>query len=80
MAHDGVAQVAVVGNPHPHTGETVVAFVVPAAGRHLEEDELIEFCAGRLSRYKCPTKVNFVESLPVGVAGKVLRRQLRSTR
>jgi len=80
MAHGGVAQVAVVGNPHPHTGETVVAFVVPAAGRHLEEDELIEFCAGRLSRYKCPTKVNFVESLPVGVAGKVLRRQLRSTR
>jgi long-chain acyl-CoA synthetase len=78
LEHPGIAQVAVVGNTHPYSGETVVAFVVTEPGRVLEEDEVIEFCADRLARYKCPTKVNFVPSLPVGVAGKVLRRQLRS--
>jgi long-chain acyl-CoA synthetase len=78
LEHPGVAEAAVVGNPHPYSGETVAAFVVPGEGRHLEEDEVIEFCADRLARYKCPTKVNFVESLPHGLAGKLLRRELRS--
>jgi long-chain acyl-CoA synthetase len=78
LEHPGIAQVAVVGNAHPYSGETVVAFVVTEAGRLLEEDEVIEFCADRLARYKCPTKVNFVPSLPVGLAGKLLRRELRS--
>ena len=78
LEHPGIAQVAVVGNSHPYSGETVVAFVVADPGQAVEEDEVIEFCADRLARYKCPTKVNFVPSLPVGVAGKVLRRSLRS--
>jgi long-chain acyl-CoA synthetase len=77
LEHPGVAAVAVVGVSHPHTGESVKAFVVPERGRLVDEDELIDFCASRLARYKCPTKVMFVESLPQGVAGKVLRRALR---
>ena len=75
--HPGIAGVAVVGVSHPHTGETVKAFVVTEAGHHLEEDQVIEFCAGRLARYKCPTKVTFVDELPQGVGGKLLRRALR---
>jgi long-chain acyl-CoA synthetase len=78
LEHPEVAAAAVVGVEHPHTGETVTAFVVPEPGRHLEEDEVIEFTAERLARYKCPTKVTFVESLPQGLVGKVLRRALRS--
>jgi long-chain acyl-CoA synthetase len=74
--HPGVAEVAVVGVAHPHTGEAVKAFVVTADGYHLEEDQLVEFCAGRLARYKCPTKVTFVKELPHGTAGKLLRRAL----
>jgi long-chain acyl-CoA synthetase len=77
LEHPGVAAVAVVGVAHPHSGETVKAFVVPETGRLIDEDELIDFCTTRLARYKCPTKVMFVESLPQGVAGKVLRRALR---
>ncbi|MEY2477430.1 MAG: long-chain acyl-CoA synthetase [Actinomycetota bacterium] len=77
LEHPGVAAVAVVGVAHPHSGETVKAFVVAEGGRLVDEDELIDFCATRLARYKCPTKVMFVESLPQGVAGKVLRRALR---
>jgi long-chain acyl-CoA synthetase len=78
LEHPGVAEVAVVGMPHPHTGETVRAFVVASPGYHLEEDEVIEFCAGRLARYKCPTKLTFVDELPHGLGGKLLRRALRS--
>lgn len=76
LDHPGIAQVAVVGVAHPHSGETVKAFVVQAPGHHLEEDQVIEFCAGRLARYKCPTKVTFVPELPLGVGGKLLRREL----
>ncbi len=76
LDHPGIEAVAVVGVSHPHSGETVKAFVVRAAGHHLEEDQLIEFCAGRLARYKCPTKVTFVPELPTGMGGKLLRREL----
>jgi len=78
LEHPGVEAVAVVGMPHPHSGETVKAFAVTRAGQHVEEDELIEFCASRLARYKCPTKVTFVAELPLGMGGKLLRRELRT--
>lgn len=77
LAMDGVAACAIVGVPHPHTGEAVKAFVVVTDGQSLEEDAIIEYCADHLARYKCPQKVNFVEELPVNLNGKVLRRTLR---
>jgi long-chain acyl-CoA synthetase len=77
LLHPGVEAVAVIGVEHPHTGETVKAYVVPKPGQHLDEHTLIEFCATRLARYKCPTKVLFVDELPQGMGGKVLRRTLR---
>lgn len=74
---DGVEECAVVGVPHPHTGEAVKAFVVVAPGTALEEDAVIEHCAHFLARYKCPQKVNFVDHVPVNLSGKVVRRALR---
>jgi long-chain acyl-CoA synthetase len=75
--HPSVEQVAVVGVPHPYSGEAVKAYVVTASGQSIEEDDVISFCEARLARYKCPQKVLFVDELPQGSTGKVLRRALR---
>lgn len=77
MIMPGVRECAVVGVPHPHTGEAVKAFVVVEPGMAYEEDAVIEHCARHLARYKCPQKVNFVDELPVNLSGKILRRVLR---
>ena len=75
-AMPGIDQVAVAGVEHPYTGETVKAWVVAAEGAGLDEDAVIDYCASRLARYKCPTKVTFVDELPRGLGGKLLRRAL----
>jgi len=76
VEHPGVAEVGVVGVPHPHTGEAVKAFVVPKEGADLDEEQLIHWCLDHLARYKCPTKVMFTDQLPRNVSGKLLRRSL----
>ena len=77
LEHPGIEGVAVVGTPHPHAGEAAKAYVVAAPGHHLEEEQVIDFCADHLARYKCPTTVTFVDEIPTGLGGKVLRRSLR---
>ena len=74
--HPGVAEVGVIGVSHPQSGEAVKAFVVPKPGVQLDEDDLIEHCTNELARYKCPSKILFVDQLPRNVSGKLLRRSL----
>jgi long-chain acyl-CoA synthetase len=66
-----------VGVPHPYSGEAVKAYVVTVRDWAVEEDDIVSFCAARLARYKCPEKIWFVDEVPQGMAGKVLRRALR---
>jgi long-chain acyl-CoA synthetase len=77
IANPEVEAVAVVGVPHPYSGEAVKAYVVLADGAAEDEDKIIAWCEERLARYKCPDKVMFVDELPQGLGGKVLRRELR---
>ena len=74
--HPDVAEVGVVGVPHPHHGEAVKAFVVLKPGASAHEDTLISWCSDNLARYKCPSKIVFVDELPRNVSGKLLRRGL----
>jgi len=77
-AHPDVAEVAVVGVPHPYTGETVRAFVVPREGAEVDADSVIDFAAKRLARFKCPTSIEIVSELPHSTTGKVAKGKLRS--
>ena len=78
-AHPDVAEVAVLGVPHPYTGETVKAVVVPRPGAQLTADDVIGWSAKRLARFKCPTTVEFADELPHSLAGKVAKGQLRES-
>lgn len=75
--HTAIADAAVVGTAHPHTGEAVRAYVVLKPGMHLDEDAVVDHCRANLARYKCPSKVLFVEQLPRGLTGKLQRYALR---
>ena len=76
-SHPGVEEVAVLGIPHPYTGESVKALVVPSLGVRPTADELIEHASRTLARFKCPSSVEFVETLPHSATGKVSKGRLR---
>jgi len=76
-AHPAVVDVAVIGRPHAEWGETVVAVVVLAEGATLSLDELREWLAPRLARYKLPRALEVVESLPRTPSGKITKHVLR---
>jgi fatty-acyl-CoA synthase len=78
LDHPAVADVAVIGVPHPRWIETPVAFVVPVDGCPPEEPELVAHCRRRLAGYKKPSAFYFVDALPRNAAGKVAKHELRA--
>lgn len=73
-----VSEAAVVGVPHPYTGEAVKAYVTLAEGADATEEGLLAEVRLRLARFKCPETIEIVDELPHLLTGKVLRRALRS--
>jgi acyl-CoA synthetase (AMP-forming)/AMP-acid ligase II len=76
ISHPAVGEVAVIGLPDEKWGEIACAVVV-ADQAVVGEEEIIQLCAQKLSRYKLPKRVHYVEVLPRNPAGKVLKRVLR---
>jgi long-chain acyl-CoA synthetase len=76
-ALEGVAEAAVLGIPHPYTGESVKAMVVLEPGAALTADDVIAHCAKSLARFKCPTAVQLGDELPHSATGKVSKGRLR---
>ncbi len=76
-ASPSVVESAVIGVPHDVWGEQVVALVVRTPHAQITDRELIAHARARLARFKCPTRVDFVEDLPRNAAGKVRKAELR---
>lgn len=79
VEHPEVADVACIGVPNTEMGEELKALVVPQDPAHPpSEAELLEFCRSRLTHYKCPRSVDFVESVGRTTMSKVNKRALRA--
>jgi long-chain acyl-CoA synthetase len=71
-----IQEAVVAGIPDPYRGETVKAYVILKAGETATAEEIIAFCKDKMAKYKVPTAVEFRDSLPKTMVGKILRRML----
>jgi long-chain acyl-CoA synthetase len=76
VTHPDVLEGAAIGIPHPIKGEEVKAFVVLKPGATATADQIVEHCKAQLAPFKVPREIEFRESLPKTLIGKILRRQL----
>ena len=75
--HPAVREAAVIGIPHPDLGEEVGAAVALKSGQHVTEAELRDYVKSNVAAYKYPRHVWFVDELPKGPTGKILKREIK---
>jgi long-chain acyl-CoA synthetase len=76
FAHESIVEAAVIGVPHESHGEEVKAIIVTTPGAKLTAEEVIAYCKERVGAYKYPRIVEFIDALPKGSTGKILKREL----
>ncbi|MGE0255129.1 MAG: long-chain-fatty-acid--CoA ligase [Alphaproteobacteria bacterium] len=76
-AHPDVRMAAVIGVPHPKWDERPLLIVVARPGSSVDKDDLLAFLAPRVAKWWLPDEVVFVDDLPLGATGKVLKAKLR---
>ncbi len=77
MAHPAVAMAACIGVKHPKWDERPIVVVVKKPGMEVSRDELIQFYEGKTAKWQIPDDVVFVETIPLGATGKMLKTRLR---
>ena len=77
FTHPAVLEAVVIGVPDQYRGEAVKAFIVLKPETTATVAELMEFCKTNLAKYKIPSVIEIVPSLPKSAVGKILRRELR---
>ena len=77
MAHPAVAMAACVGMPHPKWDERPIVAVVKRPGAQLTREEMLAFYEGKVAKWQIPDDVVFVEAIPLGATGKMLKTKLR---
>ena len=75
--HPKIQEVSVVGVKDEYSGEAPKAFVVLKKGETATAQEILEFCAQNLAKFKVPKRVEFRDALPKTIIGKVLTRELK---
>jgi long-chain acyl-CoA synthetase len=76
--HPKIREAAVLGIPHDEWGEEIGAAVVPIEGEELSADEVSAYVKDRIAAYKYPRVVWFLEDLPKGPTGKILKREIET--
>jgi len=76
FAHPAVQEAAVVSVPHADLGEEVGAAVALKAGQQASADEIQDYCKSQVAAYKYPRHIWFVDELPKGPTGKILKREI----
>ena len=77
MAHPDVAMAACIGMAHPKWDERPVVVVVKKPTATVTRDALLNFYEGKIAKWQIPDDVVFVESIPLGATGKMLKTRLR---
>ncbi len=77
LEHPAVQEAAVVGIADDTGDELIRAFVTLKEGAHVDKQELLKLCRGKLAPYKCPKDLEIRKELPKNTLGKVLKRELR---
>jgi fatty-acyl-CoA synthase len=77
MTHDGIEAVQVTGVPDPKFGEEIIAWISLKDGAKLTEDDVKQFCQGKIAHYKVPRYVRLSEDFPMTVTGKVQKFKMR---
>jgi fatty-acyl-CoA synthase len=75
--HPKISDVAIIGVPDEKWGETGMAFIVPKEGEKLTQEQILDFLEGKVSRYKFPRHIRFVDTLPMTASGKVKKMDLK---
>lgn len=76
--HPDVNEAAVIGVPDDKYGEALFAVIVPAPGKMLTVEAILEHCQGKIGRYKIPRQMDFVSEMPKSAMGKILKSELRT--